>query len=291
LIRLRTLAKSHPILFSIAAIAIAAVFTEISFKEKLSPAWGEKYASYIPGMLEQYIAALGAALLCAAIGLPGFSAYKPPRGAKAWLLGWPLALLSVLNADALFSGEAVISLSSPMLYVILLLYLSTGFFEEGLFRGLVMGLLLRRWGNRRGGAMAAVLVSSLLFSLTHIVNLIQGRYNGLASLAQIIFAIFFGVFFGALAIRTGSLMPGVLLHALFDFAGNLTALAPDAPLLESRMVSKDWAGVLVSLAVTAPLLAYGLFLMRKVPASASPSIGKSKDSRTSTEPSSAFPPA
>lgn len=69
-------------------------------------------------------------------------------------------------------------------------------FEEMFFRGAIEGYLLRKWQNPRW----AILVSALVFGLIH------------GNPAQILFAFLFGLILGELYYRTGSLLPGIILH-------------------------------------------------------------------------------
>ena len=68
--------------------------------------------------------------------------------------------------------------------------------EETLFRGMILPRL-RPWGDR-----FAVVVSALLFAIFH-MNLVQG-----------IPAFFMGLALGLVAVRSGSVLPGILIHAL-----------------------------------------------------------------------------
>jgi CAAX amino terminal protease family. len=263
--RLGKLASEHPVIFSLVIVVATAAFTEISLKERLTPFLGSLYADYIPGMLEQYLMALACAILAGALGLEGFAAYKRPRRGRTWLLGWPIFLLgAIIAGEAFIGGKAVIDPADPHPYVLLLLFLSTGFYEEGLFRGLLLPLFLRSWGAERKGTYVAVIVTTLLFALTHSINLIQGRYDLVATAAQVVYAGFMGFFFAALALRCGSILPGVILHGLFDFAGNLGELAPNAPTTQTQVFSQSPSDALQSIAILSLFLLYGLFLMRKV---------------------------
>ncbi|MGL5957463.1 MAG: lysostaphin resistance A-like protein [Phocaeicola sp.] len=77
-------------------------------------------------------------------------------------------------------------------------------FEEFLFRGAIQGHLQRISPNPRW----AILASAFLFGLVH------------GNPAQISFAFLFGLMIGELYYRSGSLMPGIILH----FINNTTSL-------------------------------------------------------------------
>ncbi len=95
-------------------------------------------------------------------------------------------------------------------------YLLTGFTEELLWRGMSLRAL------ERSRPLVAVLVTSALFGLSHLVNLLYRDNAGLV-LAQVWGAFCFGVGYAALRRRIGSILPLMLLHAVTDFAGRITA--------------------------------------------------------------------
>ena len=265
---LRHLSERRPLFFSLAAIVLASVFTEIPLQKLFLPLVGEAYADYVPGMLEQYLATVGVVVLAGLVGLSASElGFRRTRPGKALVLGWPLLAFTLINIPTVsLTGPKAIALVSPLALVLFLLYLSTGFIEESLFRGLVSGLLRRRWARDRQGLYRAVLVSSLLFGLTHIANLFQHRYTPLASLTQIAFGFFFGVLFESLALRTKSLWPGIALHAILDFVANLDRLEPGALPRSQGLVTKTPLEALVSVGITLPLLFLGLYFLRKVEA-------------------------
>ena len=73
--------------------------------------------------------------------------------------------------------------------------------EEWFFRGFVMSSL------RRFGMWSAVLGSAFLFALMHVLT------SNILSLERLLPSLFMGVALGLVAWRTGSLWPGVILHA------------------------------------------------------------------------------
>ena len=94
--------------------------------------------------------------------------------------------------------------------------------EELFFRGLLLRFLIRY------GAIPAVLLSSLVFALFHLVNLTAG--TALYTWVQVLCAFAAGVCFAAAAALSGSLLPGFAAHLL----SNITAApapADPAPLL------------------------------------------------------------
>ncbi|APX71116.1 CPBP family intramembrane metalloprotease [Companilactobacillus allii] len=110
-------------------------------------------------------------------------------------------------------------LSSAMFFVndmsfkieILIMTILVGLAEEFCFRGLMIPLFLRLF---RGRAFQAVLGSSVLFGLMHLINLKSVSF-GYVSI-QVIFAISFGLLLGTIYVKTNNLSLVIVLHMLKD---------------------------------------------------------------------------
>ena len=135
----------------------------------------------------------------------------------------------------------------PLVLEVLMLTLLVAFAEEVIFRGLMLNALKAR------GAWTAVIVSSMLFGLSHSLNLLSGQH--LAETAtQVVFALTTGFMFASLVLRKGLLWPLVVAHFLIDFlpmslVGNL-----------SYPVPPSWNSILL-VGISAVFLLYGLFVM------------------------------
>jgi membrane protease YdiL (CAAX protease family) len=103
-------------------------------------------------------------------------------------------------------------------------YVATAVFEEGLYRGVALGLLRPR------GVWPAVLVSSLLFGLGHLSNLALRGVSALI-LLQAFGAALQGVGLAALRLRTNTIWPLIGIHAIHDLFLQMSVLP--IPLLEA----------------------------------------------------------
>jgi membrane protease YdiL (CAAX protease family) len=176
----------------------------------------------------------------------------PPKPRRALLLLWlPLLYIALILASVALRGFP----SAATIAFVFVNTLLVGISEELMFRGILFrGALSRmtRW--------KAIWLSCFLFGLVHALNvLITGDLA--AALLQALAAFMSGVLFMALRIRTGSLYPLIIVHALWDFslfvglpASAATAVAPTLSPIAMA------APVLLVL----PLFLYGLFLMRHV---------------------------
>ncbi len=78
--------------------------------------------------------------------------------------------------------------------------------EEFLFRGIVQNCLTRTFKNK----WAALLVASVIFGFSHILHAPAPNWK------YVLLATIAGLFYGRAYMKTGSLLPGALAHALVD---------------------------------------------------------------------------
>jgi membrane protease YdiL (CAAX protease family) len=260
MLNLKTFAMKQPLVFSLLAIVLGSLLTEIPLKELLLPYIGLQPAHYISLILEQGLVGGLFFILLARFGWLNTAGFTSLRQWRALWLGWPLILFTLINIEE----GIVIDTAKPVLIALhLLTALSTGWVEEVLFRGAVLTTLLQKWGRSRKGIYLSVLVSSLLFGATHFLNFTQGRKPLLNTVTQITFAIFFGVIFSACLLRNRAIWPMILLHAAVDWAGTLHEVAVGGGLRLS-VPTLSPANALINILITLPLFLYGLFLLRKV---------------------------
>lgn len=117
-------------------------------------------------------------------------------------------------------------------------YSLTGFMEEGLMRGIVLRAL------KPTGTTRSVVISSLLFGLIHIGNLLYR--NPMIVFAQMLGAFVHGIGLSAIRLRTNTIWFPVILHGLHDLALKYTNF-PAIPL--------DVVQVTL-------LMIYGIYLLR-----------------------------
>lgn len=165
--------------------------------------------------------AIGIAAVFAALLLGYKSALLPVRGRSAEKLLWCLPCLFVALANfpftALIGGAAVIE-RADLLPLFILKCLSIGIMEEIIFRGILQPALLKKLSGRKYGTLLSVAATSAVFGLWHLLNLIDGAGIG-ATLMQVGYSFLIGGMLSAVVIKTGSVWPCILLHALFDCGG------------------------------------------------------------------------
>jgi len=114
-----------------------------------------------------------------------------------------------------------------------------GLVEELVYRGWFLSLLLPR------GRAVAVLISSLLFAVSHAVNALAGQ-DVATSIRQVIFAFLFGIVAALLYLLLGTLWVVIGFHALNDLIQFLGAEST-APIIDLATIGMLVAAVAVLL--------------------------------------------
>ena len=142
--------------------------------------------------------------------LEGLGFRKPENGmAVRFLYYIPLIIVAL----AAFAGGIMFD-NSELFIPNLIFTLGIGLTEELYFRGIICNM----WKDTE---TKAVIISSVLFGLSHLLNVMGGA--GLAeTLLQMAFAFTYGVVMAFVILRTKSIWPCILLHAFHDFCGSIT---------------------------------------------------------------------
>jgi membrane protease YdiL (CAAX protease family) len=137
-----------------------------------------------------------------------------------WVL--PTAVLSIVSTFASPVGRGTSGFGElTKLQLVVFVWVYASISEELLTRGLLQTLLT---GDSRGEVPARrrltmpVLVSGLFFGSMHIVLV---RSMGTAAVPVILLAVFLGLIAARYRERTGSLLPAIIVHALFNIGGML----------------------------------------------------------------------
>lgn len=142
------------------------------------------------------------------------------KTALCFALGWlviSLVINLITGAEARIAYEpGSFNIASDLFFDFVL----TGFSEEVLFRGLIMGILLITWqGNIKIGNFKisiAGIIASLLFALAHIGIDYQTMTISSISLMQLLFALGLGLFYAWMRDKTNSLIGPIIAHGASD---------------------------------------------------------------------------
>ena len=102
-----------------------------------------------------------------------------------------------------------------------------------------------------------MIISSLFFGIAHLFNLAGGA-NLAATLLQVVYAFAIGLMFAALAVRTQTILPLIVIHGLIDFFGFLALNSTVVTMGVSTFTFVTTAGEIVA------YLVYSIILMRQM---------------------------
>ena len=141
---------------------------------------------------------------------------------KALVIIIPAFIVAINNfpISAYLNGRTEVIEPVHNIYLFLLESFSVGFFEEIIFRGMILMLLLGKLQNKSHGVLKAIIISSLIFGFVHLFNIIQGASYG-NTMLQIGYSFLMGLLFAVLYLRTKNIWLIMILHALYNFFGQV----------------------------------------------------------------------
>ncbi|MBQ1172224.1 MAG: CPBP family intramembrane metalloprotease [Lachnospiraceae bacterium] len=176
-------------------------------------------------------------------------------------LSWMFFVYIVANLEI----DGLAQANPGMVLLMILESLAIGFYEEILFRGVLLRQFTELFGNTHNRTICAVFMSSILFGLIHLKNFRTG-VGAAAVLTQVGYACIIGVFFSALLLRTNlNLLWCCILHSLYDMAAGFGDFAVRQMTTEeiANNNTPSARAYVINLCLFIPLLLYAVFLLRK----------------------------
>ena len=229
--RLSSWAVRRPILFSVlfcvpVTLALVTLATIIAEVLKNLAGWGSNgaYVGHAIGLV------IGSVILYELLRrfewLDVVGIRKPQS--VTWLFIVPPLLYLVTAVFYVSSGTFDLDLSDPLRSsLITVRMLSTGLFEETAFRGVILSAMLLAWGSTKRGILKCFLISSLIFGMLHLINLLSS--DSLPAISNAVYTCFSGALFAGIALRCRSIWPAVILHGMCNALLSLNRLGEAAP--------------------------------------------------------------
>ncbi|TYP68077.1 CPBP family intramembrane glutamic endopeptidase [Paenibacillus methanolicus] len=138
--------------------------------------------------------------------------FRSLRGmtSSGWRYYAPLALVCAVLCFQGFESLTVAKVAFFLFFTLLV-----AFVEETVYRGLILNILLPK------GAVTAVVASSVLFSITHMLNLLSGQSIG-QTILQLAYSLLVGLALALLMVKDRLIWPLILfhfVHNLIQFLG------------------------------------------------------------------------
>jgi membrane protease YdiL (CAAX protease family) len=230
---LKTFAANQPVLFAISLTAIGFVlllFTSgIAYTKLRQP-----YSDAAMTMMRLAITVALFLLAWRTGWLEGTGITRLGRW-QVWLLAGAGLLYFACAALYAFYGKVAFDFSSlihlPAARAVVYKQLAAGVYEEILFRGVILYVLISAWGHTRMGIIASVVLTAVLFALPHAVGMFMGLSRQ-SALMLVLEGIVIAVWWGSLVVWGGSIWPAVVLHfvinALIEVQGlSVPMVTPD----------------------------------------------------------------
>ena len=137
--------------------------------------------------------------------------------------------------------------------------LAAGFGEEIMFRASIIPIAMGFFKNERRTWLVPI-ITGIIFGLMHLGNIGSGATiaNGIV---QAVVTAFVGFYYGVLLVGTGSIVPGIFLHALYDY----TCFAGD-PNLTSGIMTTQLAAweIIVNIILAIALAGSGAWALQQI---------------------------
>ncbi len=171
---------------------------------------------------------------------------------RAILFTLPCWLIAFNNFPIIsyFSGNAYISASGTDIMFYFLECLCVGLFEELAFRGCIFMMVLQKRRNNVKDIFWAIVISSIIFGVIHLVNIFAGA-NPLGVILQVGYSFLIGGMCSVVLMKTGSIWHCVLIHAVYNFCGGVVPECGGGNLWDTPTIIIT---VIVSIAVAAYII-------------------------------------
>ncbi|HEY3170218.1 MAG TPA: CPBP family intramembrane glutamic endopeptidase [Thermoanaerobaculia bacterium] len=256
---MKQLAESRPVLFSmLVTITFVLLVAMIAITGKLA---GDVHQLEAIGALGRLcLALLGLAGLLY-LGWRDDLGIWPVPSIRTWIPVFPALLYVLLVYPPLFTGGYAFNITDrPLAVLVALNGFAAGVMEEIFFRGLVLGSFLKSWGLSPRVIVRSLVVSALLFSVPHALNVLAG-VDPLRVSAQLIWAFLLGVVFAGLLVIVRSIWPIALLHGFANAVVHVNRIGHE-------VTPTTTSALLMALAPLPLLLYVWILLKRRLPKSA-----------------------
>ncbi len=229
-----------------AVLLVLEIFSKQIFVKDIS-------REYIYPILTRAIAGTACLIFLLRWGMLNILAFR----IKAWHMSvvLPCMAIAVNNFPLIpfFKGEAYINMQPLPFALYALLCICVGFFEEMAFRGCIFPAVLAKLGKKRAGVFWSIVVSSAIFGVIHLLNIINGASVG-ATVLQVGYSFLIGGMCSVILIKTQNIWYCVILHAVYNFAGGVV------PQLGGGEI---WTlpEVILTAAVAVPVAVYVIYML------------------------------
>lgn len=260
--------NERPIQFSLLIMIFALITFYLPTKDLYSKILDPQYAYLLGEISNKIIVSIVLLFIFKKISFIeniGLTAF--PRSIKDWMIIWPIFIILFIGLIPLITKDVVVDQSKPLILIIFtFMALLTGFSEEILFRGLLLSVMLLKWGNTKKGIVFSVLASSVLFGIAHIGNFFINPDLVVATFSQIIYSTLIGIFFAACVLRSQTIWPVIFSHSAINFVAEIKEVALGGGIAAATEASASMSlmQAFQPMIIYMVLASYAFFLLKKV---------------------------
>ena len=197
--KVKDMSRNHSIIFSI--IAVGSILIADPLIENIVNVFIND--SYIPKIVSEMLCGIIMLVLGRMIFWGKENMGFQRRGFfYGIMLSWLFILFGVNNFDFNYlnsNGIHIPALGTIAGYVVY--NMAIRFYEEVMMRGLVLNNFINLYGDSKKGIIYSVCISSLIFGVAHLCNLVELPQLINATLSQVLYASFIGMFFASVYLR------------------------------------------------------------------------------------------
>lgn len=203
------------IFIAIIAILVYAFFVNVC----ISPLIKNKSSFLVAGIIQAIVRLVLSVVLCISINKLYNIKIKKAKFIKGFLWYGLILIIAIFFqfASNYQRPEKSIMETLPMIVYFFIVTLAIGIYEELLCRGLLFNSFENYFGDTKKGIYLSAILSSLVFGIMHLTNLIWSPSLIISTICQVIYATFVGFLFCVIYYRSKNLISCMLLHGIFDF--------------------------------------------------------------------------
>lgn len=213
--KLKSIATRQPIVF-VVSVVVVWLLVLLAFTAIASGLLSRPYGDALTTSISRLITTACVLLLIWRLGWLGSTGIVRLGRWRIWLIA--LGGIIYISCESLFSffgeiGFDFINLvRSPTAHSLVITNFIVSLCEEILFRGLILYSLFRVWGDTKKGMIGSVGLTSLLFAVPHLMQVLISGVSLSSGLILILEGIIVSIWWGSLVLWGGSIWPAILTH-------------------------------------------------------------------------------
>lgn len=171
-------------------------------------------------------------------------------------------LLGVIGAVCAFVfSRGTVDLKPTICQIIgcVMMTLAIAVSEEVIFRGVILHSMLRAWRGREQVIIMAVVGSTTIFGLRHLLNLWMSPGTVILTMAQVCFTFMAGLYLCGVYLRTENIWVCICIHFLEDFGTSIWGIFSSQSILVGDV---NIGGAIGMIALQIPYVIFAILMLR-----------------------------